>query len=316
VLLERGRATGVEVLRDGSREAIGAEREVILCAGAYQSPQLLLLSGIGPAQQLRRFGIEQVSELPVGENLQDHPVVTLAWLADGESITAAMKPENLELYEREGRGPLTSTVVEAGGFVRTRSELEAPDIQLHYFPVALPDSHFGPAVAGHGYSLGPTLLCPSSRGTVTLRNALPHTKPRIVHNYLTTEEDRRSLFDGVRIALEIASRPALRAITRGEVAVPRTGSDSDIGEIVRRRTQTIFHPVGTCAMGAVVDAELRVLGLEGLRVVDASVMPSVPRGNTNAPTIMVAEKAADMIRGRPPLPRAQPPDAAAQAANG
>ena len=305
VLFDGTRATGVEVLGDGGASEIRAEREVILCAGAYQSPQLLLLSGIGPSQGLRPFGIEQVVELPVGQNLQDHPVVTLAWLADGVSITAAMSPENLELYEREGRGPLTSTVVEGGAFVRTQSDLDAPDIQLHFFPVALPPSHFGPPVPAHGYTLGPTLLSPSSRGAVTLRNALAHTKPRIVHNYLTTEEDRRSLFDGVRVALEIGSRPALRALTREPVALPRSDSDADIDDFVKQRTQTIFHPVGTCAMGAVVDEQLRVLGVDGLRVADASVMPTVPRGNTNAPTIMVAEKAADMIRGQPPLPRAQ-----------
>jgi choline dehydrogenase-like flavoprotein len=305
VLLERGRARGVEVLRDGGPQAIGAQREVILCAGAYQSPALLLLSGVGPAHELGALGIDSVAELPVGRNLQDHPVVTLAWEADGESLSAAMTPANLDLYEREGRGPLTSSVVEAGAFLRTRDELEAPDIQLHFFPVALPGSHFGPPVAGHGYTIGPTLLCPSSRGSVTLRNALPHTKPRIVHNYLTTEEDRRSLFDGVRATLALASAPALREITRGELAVPRSDSDADIHEFVKQRTQTIFHPVGTCAMGSVVDAQLRVIGLEGLRVADASVMPTVPRGNTNAPTIMVAEKAADMIAGRAPLPPAE-----------
>lgn len=162
-------------------------------------------------------------------------------------------------------------------------------------------------MAGHGYTLGPTLLCPSSRGSVRLRNALAHTKPRIVHNYLTTDEDRRSLFDGVRVALEIAAQPALRKITRAEIAVPRSDSDADVHEFAKQRTQTIFHPVGTCAMGSVVDAQLRVLGIEGLRVADASVMPVVPRGNTNAPTIMVAEKAADMIRGRPALPPSPPP---------
>jgi choline dehydrogenase-like flavoprotein len=295
----------VEVLRDGGPEAIGAQREVILCAGAYQSPALLLLSGIGPAHELGALGIESVAELPVGRNLQDHPVVTLAWEADGESLAAAMTPANLDLYEREGSGPLTSSVVEAGAFLRTRDELEAPDIQLHFFPVALPGSHFGPPVAGHGYTIGPTLLCPSSRGSVTLRNALPHTKPRIVHNYLTTEEDRRSLFDGVRATLAVASAPALREITHDELAVPRSDSDADIHEFVKQRTQTIFHPVGTCAMGSVVDAQLRVIGLEGLRVADASVMPTVPRGNTNAPTIMVAEKAADMIAGRAPLAPAE-----------
>jgi choline dehydrogenase-like flavoprotein len=315
VLIEGDRAVGVEVLRENAVESIRAQREVIVCAGAYQSPQLLLLSGIGPADELRAFGIEPRADLAVGRNLQDHPVVTLAWLADGESLSGAMTRENIELFEREGRGPLTSTVVESGAFVRTRPELDAPDIQLHFFPVALPGSHFGPGVEGHGYTIGPTLLHPSSRGAVTLRNSLAHTKPRIVHNYLTTEEDRRSLIDGVRLALEIGSRPALAQIRRGESALPRSESDADILDFIAQRTQTIFHPVGTCAMGAVVDAELRVLGVRALRVVDASVMPMVPRGNTNAPTIMLAEKAADMIRGRPPLPRAQPQPVAAAAAS-
>jgi choline dehydrogenase-like flavoprotein len=176
-----------------------------------------------------------------------------------------------------------------------------------YHPVTLPGSHFGPPVAGHGFTIGPTLLRPSSRGTVTLRNQLPYTKPRIVHNYLTTPEDRRSLIDGVQVSLEVAAQPPLRAIIRAESAVPRSPSEADVLELLRHRTQTIFHPVGTCAMGAVVDAQLRVLGVEGLRVADASVMPTVPGGNTNAPTVMIAEKGADMIRGRPPLPAAELP---------
>ena len=299
IAFDGARATGVEVLRGNELETIDAEREVLVCAGAYQSPQLLLLSGIGPADELRALGIEAQLDLPVGRNLQDHPVVTLVWEAHGESISAAMTPENMERFAREGRGPLTSTIVEAGAFVRTRSELAAPDIQLHLFGVAIASSHFGPPVADHGFTIGPTLLTPSSRGSVTLRNPMPHTKPRIVHNYLTTEEDRRSICDGVRLALEIAAQPALRELRRGEGAVPASDSDADIIEFAKQRTQTIFHPVGTCAMGAVVDGELRVLGTEGLRVVDASVMPTIPRGNTNAPTIMIAEKAADMIRGVP-----------------
>jgi choline dehydrogenase len=139
---------------------------------------------------------------------------------------------------------------------------------------------------------------------VTLRNRLAHAKPRILHNYYATEEDRRSVIDGTRVALEIASRPALRKLRTADWAVPESDSDADILEFARRNTRTIFHPVGTCAMGTVVDSELRVLGVGCLRVVDASVMPTVPRGNTNAPTIMVAEKAADLIRGLPPLPRA------------
>ena len=297
ILFDGDRAVGVAALRGGEVESIRAEREVILCAGAYQSPQVLLLSGIGPADELRVHGIEPRVELPVGRNLQDHPVVTLVWRAQGESLTAAMTAANIERFEREGQGPLTSTIVEGGAFVRTRPELEAPDIQLHFFPVALPSSHLGPPVDAHGYTIGPTLLKPTSRGSVTLRNAIAHTRPRIVHNYLVSEEDRRSMIDGVRLAREIGARVPL---CRGELAVP----GEDVQAFIRKRAQTIFHPVGTCAMGEVVDAQLRVLGVEALRVVDASVMPAIPRGNTNAPTIMVAEKAADMIRGRPPLPPA------------
>ena len=295
VSFEGERAVGVEALRGGDVHSIRAEREVILCAGAYQSPQLLLLSGIGPAEELRGHGIEPRIDLPVGRNLQDHPVVTLVWRARGESLSAAMTAGNVERFERDGRGPLTSTIVEGGAFVRTRSELGAPDIQMHFFPIALPGSHFGPPVDAHGFTVGPALLKPTSRGSVTLRNGLAHTRPRIVHNYLTTEEDRRTMIDGVRLAREIGGRVSLES---GELAVP----GSDALAFIRERAQTIFHPVGTCAMGEVVDGELRVLGVEGLRVVDASVMPAIPRGNTNAPTIMVAEKAADMIRGRPPLP--------------
>jgi len=306
VLLEGTRAVGVEVLRDSRLETLRTGGEVIVCAGAYQSPQLLLLSGIGPAEELRRLGIEPLVDLPVGRNLQDHPVVTLVWRASGESLSAALTPANVELFEREGRGPLTSSIVEAGAFLRTDAALGAPDIQLHFFPVAIAGSHFGPPPGEHGYTVGPTLLAPTSRGSVTLRNALPHAKPRIVHNYLTSEEDRRSLFDGVRLSLDIGARPALAALRRGALALPRSDSDADILEFARARTQTIFHPVGTCAMGAVLDAELRVHGVERLRVVDASAMPTVPRGNTNAPTIMLAEKAADMIRGLPPLPAAAP----------
>jgi choline dehydrogenase len=298
VLLDGERAAGVEVLRGGERERIGAEREVILCAGAYQSPQLLLLSGIGPAAELREHGIATRADLPVGRNLQDHPVVTVVWRADGESLTAAGAPEHVARFERDGRGPLTSTLVEAGAFVHTRAGLPAPDVQLHFFAVALPSSHLGPPVDAHGYTIGPVVLKPTSRGSVTLRNALPHTPPRVVHNYLTTEEDRRSMVEGVRLAQDIGARSAL---ARGPLAVP----GRDVLAFIRERAQTIFHPVGTCAMGGVVDAQLRVLGVERLRVVDASVMPEIPRGNTNAPTIMVAEKAADMIRGRPPL-AAQP----------
>jgi choline dehydrogenase len=307
VLFEDARAVGVEVLRNNQLEALRAEREVLVCAGAYHSPQLLQLSGLGPADELRALGIEPRVDLPVGHNLHDHPYVPVVWRTGQESLRTAMTPENLGLFEREGRGPLTSSVSEGGAFIRTSQALAAPDIQFHFAGVGAPTDAADPPVPEDGFTIFPTLLTPTSRGRVTLRNRLPHVRPRILHNYLMTDQDRRSLVDGTRVALEVASRPALGKLRLADLAVPRSDSDADILEFVQHHARTIFHPVGTCAMGAVVDAELRVQGVEGLRVVDASVMPTIPRGNTNAPTIMVAEKAADLVRGRPPLPPAAAP---------
>ena len=307
VLFDGTRAAGVEVLVANTPTAVHARREVLLAAGAYNSPQLLLLSGIGPPDELRAFGIEPRCDLPVGRNLHDHPIVSLIWRTAQESLRTAMTPENLELFEREGRGPLTSSHVEAGAFLRTRPELDAPDIQLLFFPVAVGVNLLDPPPQLDGYSVTPILLTPSSRGRVVLRSHLPHAKPRILHNYLATEEDRRTFIDGVRVALDVGARPALRGAREADLAVPASGSDSDILTFLRERIHTVFHPVGTCAMGAVVDSELRVHGIDGLRVVDASVMPTIPRGNTNAPTIMIAERASDLIRGRAPAaPRAAP----------
>jgi choline dehydrogenase-like flavoprotein len=309
IILENGRAAGVELLRNNVLETVRAEREVIVCAGAYHSPHLLLLSGIGPADELRALGIEPRVDLPVGKNLHDHPMVVLVWLTDQPSLATAMTPENLALFEREGRGPLTSGFCDGGAFIRTRPDLVAPDIQFHFGGAASIREAADPPIPHDGFTIFPTLLAPTSRGQVTLRNRLAHAKPRILHNYYATEDDTRSMIDGTRVALEIASRPALRKLRTADWAVPESHSDADILAFARRNTRTIFHPVGTCAMGPVVDAELRVHGVECLRVVDASVMPTVPRGNTNAPTIMIAEKAADLIRGLPPLPRQEPTQA-------
>jgi choline dehydrogenase-like flavoprotein len=313
VLFEGDRAAGVELLRNNNLETVRAEREVIVCAGAYHSPHLLLLSGLGAADELRALGIDPRLDLPVGHNLHDHVFVGLGWLTDEESVRgAAMRPESLALFEQEGRGPLTSGFAEGGAFIRTRPELETPDIEFHFAGGAVPRETADPPVLDDGFSIQPALLKPTSRGRVTLRSRIPHVKPRILHNYLTTDEDTRSIIDGTRIGLEIASRPPLRKLRRADFLTPRSDSDADILEFVRNAGRTIFHPVGTCAMGAVVDAELRVLGVESLRVADASVMPTITRGNTNAPTIMIAEKAADLIRGLPPLPTA----AAAQVRDG
>jgi choline dehydrogenase len=304
IVFEHGRAAGVEVLRNNELDTVRAEREVIVCAGTYHSPHLLLVSGIGPADELRTLGIEPKIDLPVGKNLHDHPMVVIVWLTDQPSLGTAMTPENLALYEREGRGPLTSGFCDGGAFIRTRPDLYAPDIQFHFGAGASIREAADPPIPHDGFTIYPTLLAPTSRGQVTLRNRLAHAKPRILHNYYATEEDTRSIVDGTRVALEIASRPALRKLRTADWAVPESDSEADILRFARHNTRTIFHPVGTCAMGTVVDSELRVQGVERLRVVDASVMPAVPRGNTNAPTIMIAEKAADLIRGLPPLPRA------------
>jgi choline dehydrogenase-like flavoprotein len=307
ILFDGERASGVEILRDNRLDEVRAAREVVVCAGAYQSPQLLMLSGIGPAAELAKHGIAVRQDLPVGENLQDHVIVSLLWLSTEESLMTAMTPANMELFAAAGRGPVSSNVGEGGAFVRTRGGLDGPDIEFHFGPLMLHEEFLGPVV-DHAYSLGPCLLKPSSRGRVTLRGPLAHSKPRILHEYFATGDDRRSMVDAVRMALEINAQPALRKVCRGAFLVPGSSSGSDVWDFLRRTAQTTFHPCGTCAMGSVVDAELRVLGVEGLRVVDASVMPTVPRGNTNAPTIMVAEKASDLIRGLPRLPPARCPD--------
>jgi choline dehydrogenase-like flavoprotein len=178
--------------------------------------------------------------------------------------------------------------------MRTRAGLDAPDVQFHLAPVLFYDESLGPVVE-HGFAFGPCVLKPTSRGQVTLRSARPDTKPRVVHNYLATDDDRKSMLAGMRIAMDIAGQPAMQSVISGPFVAPASGSDEDLMDFARRSSQTLFHPTSTCAIGSVVDSRLRVLGVEGLRVVDASVMPSVPRGNTNAPTIMIAERAAGLI---------------------
>lgn len=294
VVIENGRATGVVIGRDGSTEVIQARREVVLAAGAYGSAHLLLLSGVGPADQLSAFGIETIRDLPVGRNLQDHLSVFLNYRTDRESLMTALTPENLALLQEQGRGPLTSNIGEAGGFIETRGGLAGPDIQFHMAPVLFHGEGMG-AATEHGYAFGPCLINPTSRGEVTLRSASPGTAPRIQHNYLQTEEDRQSVIAGLRSALGIADQPALRELTTGEFSAPTGDSDAELLDFAARTAQTLYHPTSTCAIGAVVDPRLRVLGLRGLRVADASVMPSVVRGNTNAPTIMIGEKASDMV---------------------
>jgi len=298
VLFEGERAVGVQAARLGELHELRAEREVILCGGAYNSPHLLMLSGIGAAGVLTMLQIPVVQDLPgVGQNLQDHAATGLSWVHDEPvSLLNALTEENLAAFVAEGRGPLTSNIAEAGGFIRSSPALDAPDIQFHAAPALYVDE----PVLEHGFGVGPCVLTPASRGIVMPLSPDPTAKPYVLHNYHAEESDMARTVAGLRVALEIVRQPALAPYTTRPYYTPASDSDQDLRAHIRQQTFTLYHPVGTCRMGAdaeaVVDTELRVRGIEGLRVIDASVMPTVTRGNTNAPTIAIAERAADLIR--------------------
>ncbi|HXY80388.1 MAG TPA: GMC family oxidoreductase N-terminal domain-containing protein [Gaiellaceae bacterium] len=296
ILFDGTRAVGVEIAHGGGVEEIRAEREVILSSGAYQSPVLLMISGIGPAEDLAAYGIEVRENLPVGHDLQDHLMAQLNYETDEPSLFGTFTADNFASFE-QGRGPLTSNIPEAGAFFRTQPKLPAPDIEFHYAPSMFYDEGL---TAPHtsGYCFGPVVVKPTSRGRVMLRAPLPDSKPRVLCNFLTTEEDRRSMIAGIRMAMEIAAQAPLRKVARTAFSVPDGDSDEAILRFVRRAGQSVYHPTSTCAIGSVVDPQLRVYGVEGLRVADASVMPTVTRANTNAAAIMIAEKAADLIAER------------------
>jgi choline dehydrogenase-like flavoprotein len=278
-----------------------ANLEVILCGGAFLSPQLLMLSGIGPSLHLRETGIKTVVDLPVGENLQDHPGCFLSYLSNTPDLSDADTPEHEAELRRAGRGPLTWA--EAGGFVRINDEHQLPDVQYHVAPGMFRDEGLSMSF-GSALSFGPYVNRPESRGRVTLRSAHPLAKPRIINNFLAAPRDRDVLREGLRIGMEVAQQPALRqhllAPRRSVEAglLPRSTSTADLDEYMRAGTFSFYHPSGTCAMGQVVDSELRVLGIDGLRVADTSIMPYLVGGNTNAPAIMIGEKASDFIRDR------------------
>jgi len=298
------RVTGVRYAKGrGAATAIAtAGREVILSAGAIGSPQLLLLSGIGPPGQLEQLGIEPRVPLPgVGENLQDHPYVVGIWESVvGESLLDAEKPQAMLDFLLKREGPLTSTVAE--GFLWTRADREAtaPDLQFHLAPAFFSDNGFE-ETDEHAYTMGPVLVAPQSRGRLWLRSADPAAKPAILGNHLTEQRDVDAIVHGIKLAREIATTEPLASATGREIYPgPKVETDEEIVADARRRVELLYHPVGTCRMGtgedAVVDPQLRVNGAEGLRVIDASVMPTITRGNTNAPTYMIAEKGSDMIK--------------------
>ncbi|MBF6332865.1 GMC family oxidoreductase [Nocardia transvalensis] len=305
VRLEGLRAIGVDYVCGAAEHTVFAEAEVLLSGGTVNSPQLLMLSGIGPAGHLREIGVDVVADLPgVGENLHDHPATPMLWRTrDSSDLAQFETPPRLAQWQAFGRGPLASNIGEGGGFIRTRAEAPAPDMQFHVAPTAFYDNGFHEAIAPM-FTAGPTLVEVHSRGRLRLRSADPLWKPEIDPAYLSDPRDLETLLAGMRRLIDITHRPPLsKYLERSYLpeSVDALGEDG-LRAHIARWTQTLFHPVGTCAMGtderAVVDPELRVRGIDGLRVVDASIMPRIVRGNTNAPTVMIGEKAADLIRGR------------------
>ncbi|NPT56007.1 GMC family oxidoreductase [Paraburkholderia elongata] len=308
IIFDGKRAVGVEVLLGGIMQTLRARREIVLAAGAFQTPQLLMLSGVGPFHELDRFGIRMIAHLPgVGKNLQDHPDFIFGYRTRsldtmGVSIGAGMRMlGELRRFRNERRGMLTSNFAECGAFLKTRPELDRPDIQLH-FVVALVDDHARKFHLGHGLSCHVCLLRPRSRGSVTLRSADPQDAPLIDPAFFHDSQDLEDMVAGFKLSRKLMQAPALADWITKDVFTAGANTDDEIRQRLRQRTDTVYHPVGTCRMGsdenAVVDSQLRVRGVEALRIVDASVMPTLIGGNTNAPTIMIAEKAVDLIRGR------------------
>jgi choline dehydrogenase len=313
ILIENGKATGVEYAQGKNRVTALAGREVILSGGAVNTPQTLLLSGIGPKDYLQKFGITVQADLPgVGQNLQDHLDVLIQYestqpitlYAQVASPWKQLKTGLQYMTTRKGLGGQNG--LESGGFLKSRPDLEIPDLQLHFVNALMMD-HGRKKADRHGFTLHVCQLRPASKGHIALKNTDPFSPPLIQPNYLAVESDRAALREGVRIARRIFAQPSFDAYRGPEVSPgAHIQTDAEIDAWIARSAETIYHPVGTAKMGtddmAVVDAQLRVRGIAGLRVVDASVMPTLIGGNTNAPTIMIAEKASDMILGREALP--------------
>lgn len=310
VLIENGRAIGVAYRRGGEAGEVRARKEVVLSGGAYNSPQLLMLSGIGPAAQLAEHGLPVVVDSPgVGSDLSEHPLVYMTFAArEPNSFLRALRSDRAALsvlrWALTGKGAFASQITSGVLMLRTRPELERPDIQLVFLPVRLDAKLWHPfgKQQSHVLSVMVMQLHPESRGSVTLRSGDPLDKPRIDLNLLSTPGDFADIRGGIAAVRSIFAQPPLRDMVEAELA---PGEGADLDDFIRNNLKITQHPAGTCRMGedpaAVVDSQLRVKGVGGLRVVDASVMPSVPGANINAAVIMVAERASDLIRGIAPL---------------
>ena len=311
ILLANGRATGVAYAKDGVETQAQADREVLLSGGAINSPQLLMLSGIGPADHLTAHGITVAVDAPnVGHNLQDHlDICTLQHSTQRITYDRASELKTaFDYFLRGHKGPGSSNIAEAGGFLRSSlAPDERADIQLHFVPAML-DDHGRNRLQGDGYTLHACFLRPRSRGRISLNSADPRADARIEANYLSDAEgfDLRMMLECARLSRELFAQKAFDPYRGAPIHPARNDlSDSELVDFIRAKAESVYHPIGTCRMGndenAVVDTQLRVRGVEGLRVIDASVMPTLIGGNTNAPTIMIAERASDLIRGKTPL---------------
>jgi len=306
ILFDGRRAVGVQFRQGNETKEFRARREVILSAGVFQTPQLLKLSGVGPAAEIARHEIGVVHDLPgVGENLHDHPDFVFGYSSDHPDLYGVSLQEATWLlaavkqYAQDHRGPLSSNYAEGGGFLKTRPDLAAPDIQLHFGPVLI-DDHGRKFHWGTGFSCHCAYLDPKSRGSVRLQSREPRDPPEIDLNFLGDPGDLEGMVAGFKLTRRMMDAPALKAIRKQDLFTQDVHTDEEIRQVLRERVDTVYHPVGSCKMGvndplAVVDPRLKVYGLEALRIVDASIMPKVVRGNTNAPAIMIGEKAADLI---------------------
>ena len=307
ILIENKIAIGAEIHHTGQIKQIKATKEVLLCAGAIQSPQILMLSGIGPEQELKKHGIDCVHSLSgVGQNFHDHPDFIFGYTVKeiqgtfGISMSGSLDMfKQIQRYRRERKGMITSNFAECGGFLKSDPSLSIPNLQLH-FVVALVDDHARKFHASHGVSCHVCLLNPRSRGSIQLSGPKISDPLKIDPNFLADEQDLEDLVQGFKLTQKLMQSPALSEIYKQDLFTAEVKSDDDIRAILSQRVDTVYHPVGSCKMGvddmAVVNPQLQVYGIQNLRVVDASIMPNVINGNTNAPVVMIAEKAVDLIR--------------------